>query len=140
MSKKMTFAEKLKMQKEEEEHGSEEVPEQVEVQEKPKKTRKPRGKKKTEKVEEVSEVSEEVVPEAVAEKPKKERKSRKKEVLEGGSVVSDEKPKKEKRPPSTYNLFVKDFYKREEVQKLPPKERFAKVAELWHQQKARKAK
>jgi hypothetical protein len=134
MSKKMTFAEKLKMQKQEDES---EVPEQVEeVQEKPKKTRKPR--KKTEEVVE-EKVVEDVEGGAVEEgKPKKERKPRKKKEVLECTVVSDEKPKKEKRPPSAYNLFVKEAYKSEKVQKLPPKERFAKVAELWHKQKSKK--
>ena len=130
---KMTFAEKLKLQKQEE-HGSEVVPEQVEVQEKPKKTRKPR-KKKTEEVQEVSEE----VPEQVQEKPKrKPRKKKEEDVVEGGSVESEVKKPKEKRPPSAYNLFVKEAYKSEKVQKLPPKERFAKVAELWHKHKGKK--
>ena len=129
----MTFAEKLKLQKQEE-HGSEAVPE-VEVQEKPKKApRKPR-KKKTEEVQEVSEE----VPEQVQEKPKrKPRKKKEEDVVEGGSVESEVKKPKEKRPPSAYNLFVKEAYKSEKVQKLPPKERFAKVAELWHKHKNQK--
>lgn len=128
---KMTFAEKLKLQKQEE-HGSEAVPEQVEVQEKPKKPRKPR-KKAEKKVEEVSEE----VAEEVKEKPKRKPRKKREDVVEGGSVET-EKPKKEKRPPSAYNVFVKDCYKSEKVQKLPPKERFAKVAELWHKHKNQK--
>jgi len=125
---KLTFAEKLKMQNEGGSPEVQKVEEQVEAVEKPKKERKPR-KKAEKKVEET--VSEEVV-----EQPK--RKPRKKqEVVEGGSV---EKPVKEKRPPSAYNLFVKNAYKSKEVQKLPPKERFAKVAELWHKEKTKKSK
>ena len=129
MSKKLTFAEKIKMQKEssEEEPKSEELVEEVEV--KPKKERKPRKKKTEEKVE------------VKEEEPKKERKPRKKkeEVLEGGAVET-KKSVKEKRPPSAYNLFVKDAYKSKEVQKLPPKERFAKVAQMWHKEKSKKSK
>lgn len=133
MSKKLTFAQKIKMQKESSEEGSspevEKVVEEVEEQPK-KKERKPR--KKQEKVE-VIEVKEE--------EHKKERKPRKKkeEVLEGGTVET-KKPVKEKRPPSAYNLFVKEAYKSKEVQKLTPKERFAKVAELWHKHKGKKSK
>ena len=120
---KLTFAEKLKMQNEGGSPEVQKVEEQVEAVEKPKKERKPR-KKAEKKVEET--VSEEVV-----EQPK--RKPRKnQEVVEGGSV--------EKRPPSAYNLFVKNAYKSKEVQKLPPKERFAKVAELWHKEKTKKSK
>jgi hypothetical protein len=127
-NKKMTFAEKLKMQ---DECGSPKVEQKVEekVEERPKKERKPRKK-----VEKKIEVVEEAV-----EQPKKERKSRKKEVLEGGVVEPESKPvKKEKRPPSAYNLFVKDAYKSKDVQKLAPKERFAKVAEMWHKHKGKK--
>ena len=135
MSKKLTFAEKIQMQKESSEESDSEklVEERVEelAQVRPKKTtRKPRKKK-----------TEEVVEEGGAvEVPKKERKPRKKkgeDVVEGGSVET-EKTVKVKRPPSAYNLFVKEAYKSEKVQKLPPKERFAKVAELWHKQKAKK--
>jgi hypothetical protein len=61
-------------------------------------------------------------------------------VVEGGSVEPETKPEKVKRPPSAYNLFVKDAYKSKEVQKLPPKERFAKVAELWHKEKGKSGK
>jgi hypothetical protein len=136
----MTFAEKLKLQ---ENQSSEEVPEQVQeqveelAQVRPKKarTRKPREKKVVEVVPEVEGGAVEV--------PKKERKPRKKkgeDVVEGGSVEPESKPEKEKRPPSAYNLFVKDAYKSKEVQKLPPKERFAKVAELWHKQKGKSGK
>ena len=134
MSKKMTFAEKLKMQKESSEGSESEklVEEKVEVETPKKAPRKPR-KKKTE------EVAEEKVVEEVKEKPKRKPRQKKEEVVEGGSVECEvEKPKKEKRPPSAYNLFVKDAYKSKEVQKLPPKERFAKVAELWHKQKSKK--
>jgi hypothetical protein len=136
----MTFAEKLKLQENQssEEHGSEKlVEEKVEelAQVRPKKarTRKPRKKK-----------TEEVVPEVedVQEKPKrKPRKKKGEDVVEGGSVETESKPvKKEKRAPSAYNLFVKDAYKSKEVQKLPPKERFAKVAELWHKEKGKSGK
>jgi len=108
MSKKLTFAEKIKMQKESSEESSEGSEKLVEEKE---------------------------------EEPKKERKTRKKkeEVLEGGSVEEQPK-KKEKRPPSAYNLFVKDAYKSKEVQKLAPKERFAKVAQMWHKHKGQKTK
>ena len=138
---KMTFAEKLKLQ---ENQSSEQVPEQVEekveelAQVRPKKarTRKPRKK--------VEEVVPEVVPEVedVQEKPKrKPRKKKGEDVVEGGSVETESKPvKKEKRAPSAYNLFVKDAYKSKEVQALDPKERFAKVAELWHKQKGKSGK
>ena len=131
---KMTFAEKLKLQENQssEEHGSEKLVEEQVEEVKPKKaTRKPRKKK-----------TEEVVPEVedVQEKPKrKPRKKKGEDVVEGGSVETESKPvKKEKRAPSAYNLFVKDAYKSKEVQALDPKERFAKVAELWHKQKAKK--
>ena len=131
---KMTFAEKLKLQ---ENQSSEEVPEQVQEQVeevKPKKarTRKPREKKVVEVVPEVEGGAEE--------KPKrKPRKKKGEDVVEGGSVETESKPvKKEKRAPSAYNLCVKDAYKSKEVQALDPKERFAKVAELWHKQKAKK--
>ena len=137
MSKKLTFAEKLKMQNEGCSPEVEKVEEKVEeVEVKPKKERKPRKKaeKKVEEKVEVIEVKEE-------EEPKKERKSRKKQVLEGGTVETEtKKPVKEKRPPTAYNLFVKDAYKSKEVQKLPPNQRFAKVAELWHKEKAKKTK
>ena len=131
---KMTFAEKLKLQENQssEEHGSEKLVEEQVEEVKPKKaTRKPRKKK-----------TEEVVPEVedVQEKPKrKPRKKKGEDVVEGGSVET-EKPEKVKRAPSAYNLFVKDAYKSKEVQKLPPKERFAKVAELWHKQKGKSGK
>lgn len=132
---KMTFAEKLKLQ---ENQSSEEVPEQVQEQVeevKPKKarTRKPREKKVVEVVPEVEGGAEE--------KPKrKPRKKKGEDVVEGGSVEPETKPEKVKRPPSAYNLFVKDAYKSKEVQKLPPKERFAKVAELWHKEKGKSGK
>ena len=135
MSKKLTFAEKIRLQKSEEEDPSPEVEEQVEV-EKPKKTRKPR--KKVEKVEEVEGGA--VEEEKPIRPPREQRKPRKKkgeDVVEC-TVVSESKPVKQKRAPSAYNLFVKDAYKSEKVQKLPPKERFAKVAELWHKQKSKK--
>ena len=140
MSKKMTFAEKLKMQKESSEESDSEklVEEKVEAVEKPKKERKPRKKKTEEVVEE--KVVEDVKGGAV-EVPKKEKKPRKKkEVLECTVETEKPKPEKVKRPPSAYNLFVKEAYKSEKVQKLPPKERFAKVAELWHKQKAKSKK
>jgi hypothetical protein len=130
----MTFAEKLKLQ---ENQSSEEVPEQVQEQVeevKPKKarTRKPREKKVVEVVPEVEGGAEE--------KPKrKPRKKKGEDVVEGGSV-EPEKPEKVKRPPSAYNLFVKEAYKSKDVQKLPPKERFAKVAELWHKEKGKPGK
>jgi len=139
MSKKMTFAEKLKMQKESSEGSESEklVEEKVEVETPKKAPRKPRKKK----TEEVQEVTEEVEGGAVEEGKPKRKPRKKKEVLEC-TVASDEKapekPKKEKRAPSAYNLFVKDAYKSKEVQKLPPKERFAKVAELWHKEKGKK--
>ena len=136
---KMTFAEKLKLQ---ENQSSEQVPEQVEekveelAQVRPKKarTRKPREKKVVEVVPEVEGGAEE--------KPKrKPRKKKGEDVVEGGSVEPESKPvKKEKRAPSAYNLFVKDAYKSKEVKKLPPKERFAKVAELWHKEKGKSGK
>lgn len=69
------------------------------------------------------------------EKPEKKTR-RKKTVVSEKPVV--EKPvveKKPKRAPSAYNLFVKDAYKRQEVQALPPKDRFSKVAELWQKEK-----
>jgi hypothetical protein len=131
----MTFAEKLKLQ---ENQSSEEVPEQVQEQVeevKPKKarTRKPRERRRLV----------EVVPEVeggAEEKPKrKPRKKKGEDVVEGGSV-EPEKPEKVKRPPSAYNLFVKEAYKSKDVQKLPPKERFAKVAELWHKEKGKSGK
>ena len=93
-----------------------------------------------------------VIPEGiqlVKDKPeKKARKPRqKKERVEDNDVLVDEetggsipevKKEKVKRPPSAYNLFVKDAYKLPAVQKLPPKERFSKVAELWQKEKKKK--
>ena len=64
------------------------------------------------------------------EKPKK--KTRQKKTVVEKPVLSEKKPK---RAPSAYNLFVKDAYKRDEVQALPPKERFSAVASLWQKQK-----
>lgn len=71
---------------------------------------------------------------------KKTRKPRQKKVVESVSeepvVEKVEKPKeKVKRPPSAYNLFVKEAYKRDEVQKLLPKDRFSAVASLWQKEK-----
>ena len=94
-----------------------------------------------------------VIPEGiqlVKDKPeKKARKPRqKKERVEDNDVLVDEETggsipevkKKVKRAPSAYNLFVKEAYKRSEVQKLPPKDRFSKVASLWQKEKAKKSK
>jgi hypothetical protein len=76
---------------------------------------------------------------------RKNRKPRQKKVVEPVSeepvVEKVEKPKeKVKRPPSAYNLFVKEAYKRDEVQKVLPKQRFSKVAELWQKEKAKNEK
>ena len=74
---------------------------------------------------------------------RKTRKSRQKKVVE--KPVVSEKPvvkpvEKIKRAPSAYNLFVKESYKLDEVQKLPPKDRFSAVASLWQKQKEKKSK
>ena len=73
------------------------------------------------------------IDEAV-EKEVKKKTRQKKTVVEKTEkpVLSEKKPK---RAPSAYNLFVKDAYKRDEVQALPPKERFSAVASLWQKQK-----
>ena len=69
-------------------------------------------------------------------KPDVEKPDVEKPVVSEKPVV--EKEQKPKRAPSAYNLFVKECYKRDEVQKLPPKERFSKVAELWQKEKQKK--
>ena len=76
-------------------------------------------------------------------KTEKVKKTRQKKVVE--KPVVSEKPvvkpvEKIKRAPSAYNLFVKESYKLDEVQKLPPKERFSAVASLWQKEKAKKEK
>ena len=75
------------------------------------------------------------------EKPKKVKKTRQKKVVEKPVEKPVVKPvEKIKRAPSAYNLFVKESYKLDEVQKLPPKERFSAVASLWQKEKAKKSK
>ena len=74
-----------------------------------------------------------------AEKKKRQKKSvQKKPVSEKENEPVEKPVEKPKRAPSAYNLFVKECYKREEVQKLPPKERFSKVAQMWQQEKKSK--
>ena len=75
--------------------------------------------------------------EETVEKPKKVKKTRqKKTVVEKPVEKPVVKPvEKIKRAPSAYNLFVKDAYKRDEVQALPPKDRFSAVASLWQKEK-----
>ena len=106
----------------------------------------------SEKTDSDSSVEKGVLPEGieiVLDKPaKKERKPRQKKekvveekvVEPSGGSVPEVKKEKVKRPPSAYNLFVKDAYKLPAVQKLPPKERFSKVAELWQKEKQKKEK
>lgn len=107
----------------------------------------------SEKTDSDSSIEKGVIPKGIElvkeEKPeKKARKPRQKKVkVEDNEVLVDEetggsipevKKEKVKRPPSAYNLFVKDAYKLPAVQKLPPKERFSKVAELWQKEKKKK--
>ena len=47
------------------------------------------------------------------------------------------KVKKPKRPPSAYNVFVKENY--EKVKEFPPKERFKELGKLWKLEKERVA-
>ena len=107
----------------------------------------------SEKTDSDSSIEKGVIPkgiELVKEKPeKKARNPRQKKVkVEDNDVLVDEETggsipevkKKVKRAPSAYNLFVKEAYKRSEVQKLPPKDRFSKVASLWQKEKAKKSK
>lgn len=42
------------------------------------------------------------------------------------------------RKPNAYNEFVRGAMKHEDVQKLGPKERMKKVAQMWHATKALK--
>lgn len=103
-----------------------------------KKVRKNRKKKKVEVID--SEPEDDPVP-----VPKKRGRKKKVRVEEVKEVIKEEitdvpvVKAKRTRKPSSYNNFVSSSMKTEAIKKLPPKQRFKAVAELWKKEKSKSA-